>query len=267
MKGRRGKMKQYKPFENPAPENSSAPAQSRRRDWSLGRGLGNVWLWTILGFGFMALQFVNPGSREGVSKLWFFDPLLEIGFIVGLILNSRRVVAANSGSKDGFAGLVYVALSWLVAMAYELSLSEGVGSFGGFHERTIPSFLLAQGYYLPFAILGLFLIRRYRYTFQELFLAAGAASVYEAMQIGVPGFLASPLFFLLPLVIGYYVLVYGMFLAWPLIVIDERTLWSPKGREIGFGRKVLLGIGLGGVCWLLQGMWSLLLSMAIPGMF
>lgn len=249
------------------PQNSSVPAQSRTRAPSPGNGPRNVWLWTILGLGYTILQLVNPGPREGVSKLWFLDPLLEVGFVVGLLLTSRYVVMTNARFQGWVVGSAYVVLSWLVGMAYELSLSEGTDSFGGFHERTTQSFLLAQGFYLPFAMLGLFLIRSYRYTFRELFLAAGAASVYEAMLIGVPGFLASPLFFLLPLAAGYYVLVYGMFLAWPLLVIDEGMLWSPKGREIGFRRKVLLGIGLGGVCWLLQGMWSeLLLSTAIPGM-
>jgi len=74
----------------------------------------------------------------------------------------------------------------------------------------------------------------------------------------------SPLFFLFPFVLGYYVLIYGIILSFPLLFIDEQALWSEAtpgptsiwvlillGILAGFAASLIFGFGGGLVGWAL----------------
>ena len=160
----------------------------------------------------------------------------------------------------------FVFLAWLMGMLYELSLSERGSLFGGLADTAGASFTLAQSGICCFALIGLFLVKRYHYGFRELFFASAAAAVVEIAVMGVlPGVIASPLFIVSPLVLAYYGTVYGMLLAWPLLLIDERSLWADPARQISTRRKLVYGALAGGVCLFCFGAWAALLELIAPG--
>ena len=215
------------------------------------------WLWLVVGLGLVygALAwFMERGA--GASRLWWLDPLLLVGYVAGLWW--RR----NSRPRGGlrWAGLVFVALSWLTGMLYELSLRTGAAGFGGMHPDTTTSFLLAQGFYVPLAVGGWLLARRFGYSAETVFWTGALASLYELITVGVPAVLGQPSFLLLaPLLAGYYLTVYGYFLALPLLFMDERCLWASAPRPISRLQRAALGVALGLVCWAIFIGWAALL--------
>jgi len=128
------------------------------------------------------------------------------------------------------------------------------------------SFIIAQFAYLPLILFSLLLVRRRHLGFNDAFFFGGAASFAESLVFRPMLLLViiSPLFFLAPLVLGYYVLIYGIFLSFPLLIIDERDLWSktaPKPLSIwktvlfgllaGFAAALIFGLGGGAFGWML----------------
>jgi hypothetical protein len=198
------------------------------------------------------------GDREA-SALWFFDHIM-LGLFLFAVWRGRPWLTQLSGR---WAAIAFVVLSWLSGMLYELTLTHEGSMFGGFASTASASFSLAQGWYPTFALLGLFLLRRYRYTFSELFFAAGAASIFEVVMIALPAIVAVP--FMAPLTLAYFVTVYGLFLTWPLLFINERRLWSEPGHAISFMRKILYGVAAGWISWLTFGLLSMLLGWIAPG--
>ena len=162
--------------------------------------LSNVRLWVILALAFsLLLHFAADSAAEAASSLWFLDPLLLVTFLLGL---GQRPWLRRSGGWS--TAVLFIGLSWLTGMLYELSLRTGPTGFGGMHPQTVPSFLMAQGFYVPLALLSYFLIRRYRYTFKEAFFAFSLVALYEMVTMGwLFAALFSPLFFLTPLLIAY----------------------------------------------------------------
>ena len=220
--------------------------------------LFHVRLWVIGALVSSAL--FRLGGSGGASRLWFLDPLLLAGFFAVVQANGRRH-DSKAPLPASRSAAVFVGLSWLAAMAYELTLSAGGGaSFGGLAPRTLTSFALAQGFYLPFAVFGWLLVRRYDFTLRELFFGAGAVSVFEMISTGtIASLVSSPFIFLVPVVVAYYVTVYAMFVCWPAAILGVDRFRGPDRRHLSAGRKFALMLAAGGASWLVFGAWGALL--------
>lgn len=212
----------------------------------------------LLGVGYSALAALDGGGADS-SVLWFLDPLLVLGFAGGLWWRARRPDRLPQPVRSG--ALRFIAGSWLTGMLYELALRTGPAGFGGMHPDTATSFLWAQGYYVPFALGGWWLARRYGYSLENVFWAGALSSLYETLTVGAPAVAANPaLLPVAPLLAGYYLTVYGLILALPLLFLDERTLWRDPPRPIGRWGKIAAGVALGLVCWAAFLGWVALVS-------
>lgn len=236
---------------------NTRPANSFRR---VSRGL---WLVVGLGAAYEALN-VWPGDGEDSSVLWFLAPLLLGVFVFGLWRYSRRgrdhaLPAAPPGRLS--PAVLFIGGSWLTGMLYELALRTGPTGFGGMAPDTATSFLLAQGYYVPFAVGGWWLARRYGYTFADVFWTGALSCFYEALTAGATAVAAQPaLLPLAPLLAGYYLTVYGYILAMPLLFMDERRVWAAAPRPITLRRKIAYGVALGLLCWAAFVGWAVLVT-------
>ncbi|GEM_PF-4512376 len=207
----------------------------------LSRLLSNIKFWFVLALIQVVLWRFSTGQFELGGPYWFVEPLLYLVFFLGLWLDSRYHFREKLTLSRGKAVFLYFVIFLATAMIYELSLSPTIGSFSAHHPKPIPSFITIFGMYLALAIFNFFLIRRYRYTFKELYFAAGAASLTEGVVfIGVLiGILLSPMFFLAPLTFAYYMLVYGVIFCMPFVFIREELLWSRAETAISFWRKMI----------------------------
>jgi hypothetical protein len=183
--------------------------------------------------------------------LWFLDPLLMAVFIGGLWRLSRRPGRLPQSVRSGrWSAVLFVAGSWLTGMLYELSLRTGPAGFGGMHPDTATSFLWAQGYYVPFALGGWWLARRFGYSLEDVFWAGALSSLYEMLTVGAPAIAANPaLLPVAPLLAGCYLTAYGLILAMPLLFLDERALWGCPPRRMTRRGRIAAGAALGLGCW------------------
>lgn len=236
------------------------------RETFLGRGIWNVWGWIALGIGFKLLNFGSDAAPR--SPYWFAEIGLLILMVGGLWARARFSGWPRLPLSRKTAPVVYVFLVWLFGMTYELSLTVTGAGVGGVHPQTIPSFILAQGDYLPIALVSYAVIRQTRATFQEVFFFAGGKSLTEGLIFtGVlTAVLLSPSFWLSPLVLAYYTLAYSSFIALPLLFVDEALLWQPdertNKRSIPF--YWLLGFGL---ALLIRLFWGLVYSPLVTQLF
>lgn len=199
----------------------------------------------------LALMFVAlmrlAGEADDSTALWFLDPFLTITFLTGMWLNRRYRLRDRVRLSARAALFVFILLSWLAGMLLELTLREGDGSYGGLHPETVSSFVLAQGFYLPLAVLGALVIRHFRFRLQDAYLAGGFVAAYEALTLGLPMMLQiGPLAAVV--LAAYYFTVYANLLAWPLVFVDERLLWSKKRRPIRPWYRPLAGAVLCVIC-------------------
>lgn len=215
-----------------------------------------VWLVALLGAAFSLLGALS-GNRDNSSVLWFLDPLLFALLLGGMALRSKARLPLWRPATAMRGMLVFVSLSWLTAGTYELALRTGETGFGGLHPDTLTSFTLALGYYIPLAIAGWRLLRRFHYDFNWVFWTGALAALYEMATIGISYLTsgATPAA-LVPFLLGYYLTVYAMFLALPLLIIDERALWSLAGGPISPVRRVVVGVAVGLLLWLVYLGWS-----------
>ncbi len=198
---------------------------------------------------------VRLSDDAGGSNLWMLDPLLSIIFLLLKWGNQRFHLRSRFSLSPRWSVALFLIIGWLGSMAYELSISENGGSYGGMHAKTIPSFILAQGSYVPMLLWGLWLVRCYGLTFRDFFFVAGMTCFYEAAFFGIPMML-SPLFFLGPMILAYYFVTYSRFLSMSLLLIDERQLWREHVREISFIRKLAHGTLMGMGCWIIFALWG-----------
>lgn len=216
-----------------------------------------MWLIILLSLAYSLLSLFTD-ARAGASRLWFLDPILLVVLALGFLL-WKRLPRKRLSPRAG--AIAYIGGVWLTSMLYELSLRTGETGFGGMHPETGTSFLLAQGFYVPLAIGGWWLARRYAYSFQDVFWTGALTSLYEMITVGGAAMNASPeLWLVAPLLAGYYLTVYGVFLAMPLLFIDERTLWRDWPRLIPAWRKVIWGVLLGLFCWATFVGWAALVE-------
>ncbi len=191
-----------------------------------GRGVWNVKIWIGLGLAFLVL---NSFDRSGpTSPFWFSEWILYGLMCVGLWGNGKYDLRKRINIPRPLAPIVYITLVWLFGMVYETGLTVSGEGIGGIHRETIPSFILAQGDYLPIAVVSYLVIRYFRLSFREMFFIAGGKSLTEGLIFtGVlTSVIVSPLFFFAPLVLGYYTLAYSSFIALPLLFINEELLWK-----------------------------------------
>ena len=223
-----------------------------------------LWAVVLLGTAFEAISVIG-GDRGDSSALWFLAPLLMGVFILGL-WRYGRCGPPPAGATSSLAGrrraaLLFIGGSWLTGMVYELALRTGPTGFGGMAPETGHSFLLAQGYYVPFAVGGWWLAHRYGYSFAGVFWTGALSCLYEAITAGGVAVAGQPsLLLLAPLMAGYYLTVYGYILALPLLVLDERRLWSAAPRQLSPWRKAAYGVALGLVCWAVFVGWAALVG-------
>ncbi len=229
------------------------PGRDTRR--SVSRGARVV---ILLGAGYSALGLIS-GEHEDSSVLWFIEPLLVLGFVVLLWRRDRKPTLGRPEGRQG--AFFFIAGSWLTGMLFELSLRTGATGFGGMHPDTGMSFLLAQGFYVPFAAGGWWLARRFGYGLEDVFWTGALSSLYEMLTLGATALGGDPaLLPLAPLLIGYYLMVYGLILAMPLLFIDERRLWRESPRPISWRGKLLWGVGLGMLCWVCFVGWAIVVD-------
>lgn len=190
------------------------------------RGIWNIWLWIVLGIIFVALNFSN--SSEPRSRYWFFELALYSLMLTGLWANAKFDLRKKLPIPRKLAPAVYVFLVWFFGMIFELSLTVTGEGVGGLHAETLPSFILAQGDYIPIALISYLVIRKTRASFREVFFFSGGKSLTEGLLFtGVlASVLFSPMFWLSPIVLAYYALAYSSFIALPLLFVDEELLWK-----------------------------------------
>jgi nitrate reductase NapE component len=191
-----------------------------------GRGIWDVRIWIGLGLTFLVLNSLGnsgPASPYRFSE-WILYALLLIGLWANWKFNLRKRIPIPRRLAPG----VYIFLVWLFGMLFETSLTVTGQGVGGVHPDTIPSFILAQGDYIPLAVVSYFVVREWRLSFREMFFVAGGKSLTEGLIFtGVlTALILSPQFFLAPIVLGYYALAYSSFIALPLLFIDEELLWQ-----------------------------------------
>lgn len=191
-----------------------------------GRGIWNVWIWMASGFVFVALNFGN--NPEHKSPYWFSELVLYGFMIAGMWGNARYDLRKKFRIPRGLAPVAYIFLVWLFGMLFEVSLTVTGQGVGGLHAQTLPSFILAQGDYIPIALVSYFIIRKTQASFRQIFFFAGGKSLTEGLIFTgmLTSVIISPMFWLSPLVVAYYTMAYSSFIALPLLFIDEELLWK-----------------------------------------
>ena len=156
-----------------------------------------------------------------------------------------------------------MALSWTFAMTYELSITVDGTGIGGMHPDTRASFVLAQGIYIPLALITVAVVWRWQMGFRDLFFFAFGFSLNEALIFRpvLLMVLMSPAMPLAPVYAGYYAMVYACFIALPFLIVAPASIHGAKLRPPpGAFRLILLGAVLGfaaNVFWgLVYGPWA-----------
>jgi hypothetical protein len=194
-----------------------------------GRGVWNVWFWIAAGLTFWA--FAAATSTGPRSPYWPAELGLHVLMVVGLWAAARgHTLSKILRLPRALAPFAYVFLSWLFGMIFELGLTVNGQGVGGLHASTAPSFILAQGDYIPIALVTYFVIRRTHASFREIYFFAGGKSLTEGIIFSgaLVAQIASPFFFLSPLTLAYYTLAYASFIAAPLVLVDPELLWDPS---------------------------------------
>jgi hypothetical protein len=193
----------------------------------------------IAGIAFWALGSVNSTGPR--SPYWPAELCLYALMIGGMWASARgQPIFKKVRLPRAFAPYAYVILVWLLGMVYELTLTVNGDGVGGIHPSTVPSFILAQGDYIPIAISAYFVIKRTYASFKEVFFFAGGKSLTEGLIFNgvLASQIASPAFFLSPLTLAYYTLAYASFIALPLLLVDAALLWDTslqaKPRSVPF---------------------------------
>ena len=164
-----------------------------------GHGIWNVWLWIAIGLVFGAVNLSNPSGPR--FRLWFSELVLYGLRVFGLWANTKCDLRKRVRLPRRFAPAASVVLVWLLGVVFEVSLTvTGVG-MGGLHAETLPPFILAQGDYIPIALVTYLVIRRTRASFREVFFMAGGKSLTEGLLFtgGLASVLLAPTFWLSPI--------------------------------------------------------------------
>ena len=121
------------------------------------------------------------------------------------------------------------------------------------HPDPLTDLYLAFAYYLPFVLYWGLVVRRYDYSWREVFLIGGATGILME-QSGAVFLSMNPLAWL------YVLLVYGSYKAIPVLVAED-CLKSRERRGLGGWKKLVLGlliefgafVSAGTLLWLFKG--------------
>ena len=214
-----------------------------------GRGMKVFTVWFIVGIiGFFLLQ-LNAGWTLFSSPAHILEPLLYIVLLLGIWANRKYNFRKLFSLSRPKAALLFIGLSILTAMIYETTIAFAPeGARWAHYQEILP-------FYIPYAIIGYFLIRKFCFTFQDVFFVSGAASFPESLMAG---YLFPPSPFS-PFLLAYYFLVYSLYLCIPLIFIDEKLLWRKDGSypKVPMVLKIVMGILASTASWLLPGLLGL----------
>jgi hypothetical protein len=193
------------------------------------QGMWTVSAWIAAGLLFAVLLL---GDRSAPWSPYWASELVLYGLLLGgMWVNHRYGLKKKLPIPRRIAPLAYVFLVWLFGMLFEISLTVTGEGVGGLHAQTLPSFILAQGDYIPIGVISYLVIRRTQASFRDVFFFAGGKSLTEGLIFSgaLTSLVLSPSFWLAPLTLAYYTLAYASFIALPLLIVDERLLW--KGPE------------------------------------
>lgn len=206
----------------------------------------------------LAANLLIGWNGEGASSLAWLNPLLFVGALAVRWVDTRhRPRRVRLGRRASAAAMV--AIGWFVGMFVELTLAADGDGFGGMHPDTVPSFVIAQGYYLPAVLCTWWAVRRYGLDVRRAFWFAGALAWWEALTVGA-GSLLSPLFPLAPVLAAYYVATYALCGTGGLLVVDAAALHTPTPRPISTRRLVAYGAVAGALSWAAFMGWAVLTS-------
>ncbi len=133
----------------------TAPAKTQTM---FGRGLWNIWFWIVAGLTFWALNSANSTGPR--SPYWPAELGLYALMVGGMWAAARgHPISQIVRLPRAVAPFAYVFLVWLFGMIFELTLTVNGQGVGGLHASTVPSFILAQGDYIPIAIVSYLVIR------------------------------------------------------------------------------------------------------------
>ena len=175
---------------------------------------GRPGFWFALGLVLPAIGiFETDASR---SELWFTEWIL---FALLIALYLRGGLGWRPGK--GAAMAAAAALSWAFGMVYETSLTVDGSGIGGVHPDTRMSFLLAQGDYVPLALVAVAAVWWWRLDVRGAVFFAMGIALTEALIFApvLREVLFSPAFFMSPLFFAYFALVYASFLALPFLIV------------------------------------------------
>lgn len=227
--------------------------------------ISNVKVWFIVGLiGYLLLR-LRAGKNDPISPLWFIEPILYIFLAYKIFFNKTINIIPRLSPR--YIPVLYIVMSFISGMLFELGISLSQGSMGGLYPKTIPSFILAQGFYWPFAIFSFFLIKRYNFKFSDLYFAALGASLTEGIVFNqvLPTMLLSPMFYLIPVIVAYYAAAYGVILGLPFVFIDEKLLWSKDVRQISMIRKFIYGFIMAFIAYAIFYGWYILMDFVFKG--
>lgn len=195
---------------------------------------------------------------DDASPVAWLHPLV---FVAALIIRSRdRRRDPKRWQLAGWRGAgLMIAISWIVGMVIELTITTDGDGFGGLHPDTGPSFILAQGYYVPAAVLTWAAVRRYGLDARRAFFFAGTMAWWEAVTVGAAA-LISPFFVLAPLLLAYYVSTYALCGMAGLLVVDAAGLAGRRPRSISDRRLLCYGAFAGAGAWATFMGWAVLSS-------
>jgi hypothetical protein len=230
------------------------PAASPRLE-AVQRLIGDDRSWL---FAALAANLLIGWNGDGASSLAWLNPLL---FVVALAvrwadlrLRPRRLRLGRAASAAAM-----VAIGWTIGMFVEVTLAADGDGFGGMHPDTVPSFVLAQGYYLPAVLCAWWAVRRYGLDVRRAFWFAGALAWWEALTVGAVSLL-SPWFPFAPVLAAYYVATYALCGMGGLLVVDVEALHAPTPRPISTRRLVAYGLAAGALSWAAFMVWAVLSS-------
>lgn len=227
--------------------------------------ISNVKVWFIVGlFGYLLLR-LRADKNEPISPLWFIEPILYVFLVFKIFFNKNIYVVPKTLQKHPL--LLYIVMAFMSGMLFEMGLSINQGSIGGLYPKTIPSFIVAQGFYWPFAIFSLFLIRRYNFKFSDLYFVALGASLTEGIIFNkiLPAIFLSPEFYLTPVVLAYYGTAYALILGLPFVFFDEKLLWGKDVRQASLLRKFIYGFIMAFVSYAIFYGWYILMDFVFKG--
>jgi len=231
------------------PVAEQAPGPARAAGIRRLAGDDRVWIGAALGISLL----IGWGGEDASAVAWL-NPVI-LAAVLAVRLADHRRGARRWSAPRWVAGPLFVAAGWTAGMAYELTLAAGGDGYGGMHPETGPSFVIAQGYYIPAVVLTWWMVRRHGLDVPRAFAFAGAMAWYEALTVGAVS-LISPAFVLAPALAAYYVTTYALFGMAGLLVLDHRGLGRATPRPIGTRRLLLAGVVAGSLCWALFLGWA-----------